>query len=115
MGGPFGNTKSREQTIANGEFPPLRCYMFTLSSERFFLFPRIIYAYFGPESDSSVTLLANRKIRALLSYLRLPDIVSLAATRLHNLVVEHKFAKERKSLNVVAFCREQTKFLQSLE
>jgi transcription factor IIIB subunit 2 len=36
--------------------------------------------------------------------LRLSDVVSLAATRLYTLAVEHKFTKGRKSLNVVAVC-----------
>jgi transcription factor IIIB subunit 2 len=36
--------------------------------------------------------------------MRLSDVVSLAATRLYTLAVEHKFTKGRKSLNVVAVC-----------
>src|SRR5882757_3426320 len=78
--------------------------MSTLSSERFYSSLPIISAYFGSESDSSVTLLANRKIQSIASVLRLSDIVSLAATRLYTLAVEHKFTKGRKSLNVVAVC-----------
>lgn len=53
----------------------------------------------GPTSDS-----ANRKIQSIASVLRLSDVVSLAATRLYTLAVEHKFTKGRKSLNVVAVC-----------
>jgi Transcription factor TFIIB repeat len=48
--------------------------------------------------------LANRKIQSIASVLRLSDVVSLAATRLYTLAVEHKFTKGRKSLNVVAVC-----------
>ena len=47
---------------------------------------------------------ANRKIQSIASVLRLSDIVSLAATRLYTLAVEHKFTKGRKSLNVIAVC-----------
>ena len=49
-------------------------------------------------------LSANRKIQSIASVLRLSDVVSLAATRLYTLAVEHKFTKGRKSLNVVAVC-----------
>jgi hypothetical protein len=50
------------------------------------------------------SLLANRKIQSIATVLRLSDIVSLAATRLYTLAVEHKFTKGRKSLNVIAVC-----------
>ena len=50
------------------------------------------------------SLSANRKIQSIASVLRLSDIVSLAATRLYTLAVEHKFTKGRKSLNVIAVC-----------
>src|SRR5260221_10756444 len=50
------------------------------------------------------SLSANRKIQSIASVLRLSDVVSLAATRLYTLAVEHKFTKGRKSLNVVAVC-----------
>jgi hypothetical protein len=52
----------------------------------------------------TLPLLANRKIQSIASVLRLSDVVSLAATRLYTLAVEHKFTKGRKSLNVVAVC-----------
>lgn len=52
----------------------------------------------------TLPFLANRKIQSIASVLRLSDVVSLAATRLYTLAVEHKFTKGRKSLNVVAVC-----------
>ena len=88
MGGPFGNrgnTESREQTIANGRSslsPP----------------PHALAQFL------TFSLPANRKIQSIASVLRLSDIVSLAATRLYTLAVEHKFTKGRKSLNVIAVC-----------
>jgi transcription factor IIIB 90 kDa subunit len=90
MGGPFGNrgnAESREQTIANGELLFLTMQETLLSIILFLL-----------------TLQANRKIQSIASVLRLSDVVSLAATRLYTLAVEHKFTKGRKSLNVVAIC-----------
>lgn len=36
--------------------------------------------------------------------MKLSEVVSLAATRLYTLAVEHKFTKGRKSMNVVAVC-----------
>lgn len=50
------------------------------------------------------SLVAQRKITSIAHILRLSDNVSLAATRLYTLAVEHKFTKGRKSLNVVAVC-----------
>jgi hypothetical protein len=94
MGGPFGNrgnTESREQTIANGEFPFL---LYEIISQR----TLILFAFLISLS------LANRKIQSIATVLRLSDVVSLAATRLYTLAVEHKFTKGRKSLNVVAVC-----------
>lgn len=91
MGGPFGNrgnAESREQTIANGESS-----LDLLEKET------------SVELNSCSSLpLANRKIQSIASNLRLSDVVSLAATRLYTLAVEHKFTKGRKSLNVVAVC-----------
>ncbi|KAH9991996.1 cyclin-like protein [Russula compacta] len=56
------------------------------------------------ESREQTIANANRKIQSIASVLRLSDVVSLAATRLYTLAVEHKFTKGRKSLNVVAVC-----------
>ncbi|KAH9975283.1 cyclin-like protein [Lactifluus volemus] len=56
------------------------------------------------ESREQTIANANRKIQNIASVLRLSDVVSLAATRLYTLAVEHKFTKGRKSLNVVAVC-----------
>ncbi|KAF8265278.1 cyclin-like protein [Lactarius quietus] len=56
------------------------------------------------ESREQTIANANRKIQSIASNLRLSDVVSLAATRLYTLAVEHKFTKGRKSLNVVAVC-----------
>ncbi|KAH9994655.1 cyclin-like protein [Russula vinacea] len=56
------------------------------------------------ESREQTIANANRKIQSIASVLRLSDIVSLAATRLYTLAVEHKFTKGRKSLNVIAVC-----------
>ncbi|KAI0300116.1 hypothetical protein B0F90DRAFT_1668430 [Multifurca ochricompacta] len=56
------------------------------------------------ESREQTIANANRKIQSIASILRLSDVVSLAATRLYTLAVEHKFTKGRKSLNVVAVC-----------
>jgi len=56
------------------------------------------------ESREQTIANANRKIQSIASVLRLSDVVSLAATRLCTLAVEHKFTKGRKSLNVVAVC-----------
>lgn len=47
---------------------------------------------------------ASRKIQQVATALRLSEVVSLAATRLYTLAVEHKFTKGRKSMNVVAVC-----------
>ena len=58
----------------------------------------------APSFVLTLSLLANRKIQSIASVLRLSDVVSLAATRLYTLAVEHKFTKGRKSLNVVAVC-----------
>ena len=104
MRGPFGNggnTESREQTIANGKPLLLQCE--TLFSERFRLsLPITPAACLGPLPPHFLS--ANRKIQSIASVLRLSDVVSLAATRLYTLAVEHKFTKGRKSLNVVAVC-----------
>jgi hypothetical protein len=104
MGGHFGNrgnTESREQTIANGEPLLLQCEI--LPSERFGpSIPIVSAPCVGPAPDPLLS--ANRKIQSIASVLRLSDIVSLAATRLYTLAVEHKFTKGRKSLNVIAVC-----------
>jgi transcription factor IIIB 90 kDa subunit len=104
MGGPFGNrgnTESREQTIANGKPLLLQCEI--LFSERFC--PSVLIAAAACVDPLPTHFLsANRKIQSIASVLRLSDVVSLAATRLYTLAVEHKFTKGRKSLNVVAVC-----------
>ncbi|KAI0319705.1 hypothetical protein OF83DRAFT_1108926 [Amylostereum chailletii] len=56
------------------------------------------------ESREQTIANAQRKIQSIANLLRLSDVVSLAATRLYTLAVEHKFTKGRKSLNVVAVC-----------
>ncbi|KAI0056018.1 cyclin-like protein, partial [Artomyces pyxidatus] len=56
------------------------------------------------ESREQTIANANRKIQSIANILRLSDVVSLAATRLYTLAVEHKFTKGRKSINVVAVC-----------
>ncbi|KZV70104.1 cyclin-like protein [Peniophora sp. CONT] len=56
------------------------------------------------ESREQTIANAQRKITSIAHILRLSDNVSLAATRLYTLAVEHKFTKGRKSLNVVAVC-----------
>jgi hypothetical protein len=78
------------------------CFCISLQSilARLFLSPR-------PHALAQLlthSLSANRKIQSIASVLRLSDIVSLAATRLYTLAVEHKFTKGRKSLNVIAVC-----------
>ena len=47
---------------------------------------------------------ASRKIQQVATAMKLSELVSLAATRLYTLAVEHKFTKGRKSMNVVAVC-----------
>jgi transcription factor IIIB subunit 2 len=101
MGGPFGNrgnTESREQTIANGEHPLLEFSQRNSASLFSSSPPHVLFQHL------TLSLLANRKIQSIASVLRLSDVVSLAATRLYTLAVEHKFTKGRKSLNVVAVC-----------
>ena len=84
MGGPFGNrgsSESREQTIANGAFYKL-CWL----------------------RCSTDILQATRKIEQICQHFRLSDVVSLAATRLYTLALEHKFTRGRRSMHVVAVC-----------
>ncbi|TFK91012.1 hypothetical protein K466DRAFT_516162 [Polyporus arcularius HHB13444] len=56
------------------------------------------------ESREQTIANASRKIQQVATALRLSEVVSLAATRLYTLAVEHKFTKGRKSMNVVAVC-----------
>ncbi|KAH9927889.1 BRF1-domain-containing protein [Amylocystis lapponica] len=56
------------------------------------------------ESREQTIANASRKIQQVANALRLSEVVSLAATRLYTLAVEHKFTKGRKSMNVVAVC-----------
>ncbi|KAA1477040.1 BRF1-domain-containing protein [Dentipellis sp. KUC8613] len=56
------------------------------------------------ESREQTIANATRKIQNIATVLRLSEVVSLAATRLYTLAVEHKFTKGRKSMNVVAVC-----------
>ncbi|EGO23148.1 hypothetical protein SERLADRAFT_371381 [Serpula lacrymans var. lacrymans S7.9] len=56
------------------------------------------------ESREQTIANASRKIQSFAAALRLSEVVSLAATRLYTLAVEHKFTKGRKSLNVAAVC-----------
>ncbi|RPD56613.1 BRF1-domain-containing protein [Lentinus tigrinus ALCF2SS1-7] len=56
------------------------------------------------ESREQTIANASRKIQQVASAMRLSETVSLAATRLYTLAVEHKFTKGRKSMNVVAVC-----------
>jgi hypothetical protein len=58
----------------------------------------------NPFSFFMASLSANRKIQSIATILRLSEVVSLAATRLYTLAVEHKFTKGRKGVNVVAVC-----------
>ncbi|KAI0718149.1 hypothetical protein C8T65DRAFT_706864 [Cerioporus squamosus] len=58
----------------------------------------------GGESREQTIANASRKIQQVATALRLSEVVSLAATRLYTLAVEHKFTKGRKSMNVVAVC-----------
>ncbi|EKM50866.1 uncharacterized protein PHACADRAFT_31958 [Phanerochaete carnosa HHB-10118-sp] len=84
MGGPFGNrgsSESREQTIANGASYP-SCEL-----------------CFRPDAPQ-----ATRKIEQICQHFRLSDVVSLAATRLYTLALEHKFTRGRRSMHVVAVC-----------
>ncbi|KAH7915131.1 BRF1-domain-containing protein [Hygrophoropsis aurantiaca] len=56
------------------------------------------------ESREQTIANASRKIQSFAAALRLSEVVSLAATRLYTLAVEHKFTKGRKSINVAAVC-----------
>ncbi|GBE85923.1 BRF1-domain-containing protein [Sparassis crispa] len=56
------------------------------------------------ESREQTIANASRKIFQVATVMRLSEVVSLAATRLYTLAVEHKFTKGRKSMNVVAVC-----------
>ncbi|KAI0825355.1 hypothetical protein BC628DRAFT_1374738 [Trametes gibbosa] len=56
------------------------------------------------ESREQTIANASRKIQQVANALKLSEVVSLAATRLYTLAVEHKFTKGRKSMNVVAVC-----------
>ncbi|KZT05708.1 BRF1-domain-containing protein [Laetiporus sulphureus 93-53] len=56
------------------------------------------------ESREQTIANASRKIQQVANALRLSEVVSLAATRLYTLAVEHKFTKGRRSMNVVAIC-----------
>jgi transcription initiation factor TFIIIB Brf1 subunit/transcription initiation factor TFIIB len=47
---------------------------------------------------------ATRKIQQICQHFRLSDVVSLAATRLYTLALEHKFTRGRRSMHVVAVC-----------
>lgn len=88
MGGPFGNrgnSESREQTIANGR-------VFACFRDR-----GIVLTYLTRHT-------ANRRISQIASNLHLSETVSMSASRLYSLAVEHKFTKGRKAMNVVAVC-----------
>ncbi|KAH7883861.1 BRF1-domain-containing protein [Phlebopus sp. FC_14] len=56
------------------------------------------------ESREQTIANASRRIQSFAAALRLSEVVSLAATRLYTLAVEHKFTKGRKSNNVAAVC-----------
>lgn len=88
MGGPFGNrgnSESREQTIANGK-------TFICVRNR------------GIALQWLTRHTANRRISQIASNLHLSETVSMSASRLYSLAVEHKFTKGRKAMNVVAVC-----------
>ena len=54
--------------------------------------------------SSSLYSSATRKIQQICQHFRLSDVVSLAATRLYTLALEHKFTRGRRSMHVVAVC-----------
>ncbi|KAI0701094.1 hypothetical protein BC835DRAFT_1442700 [Cytidiella melzeri] len=56
------------------------------------------------ESREQTIANATRKIQQICHHFRLSDIVSLAATRLYTLALEHKFTRGRRSMHVVAVC-----------
>ncbi|KIP06063.1 hypothetical protein PHLGIDRAFT_128487 [Phlebiopsis gigantea 11061_1 CR5-6] len=56
------------------------------------------------ESREQTIANATRKIQQICSHFRLSDVVSLAATRLYTLALEHKFTRGRRSMHVVAVC-----------
>ncbi|EGN97551.1 hypothetical protein SERLA73DRAFT_75218 [Serpula lacrymans var. lacrymans S7.3] len=58
----------------------------------------------GSSESREQTIANGKKIQSFAAALRLSEVVSLAATRLYTLAVEHKFTKGRKSLNVAAVC-----------
>ncbi|KAI0085997.1 Brf1-like TBP-binding domain-containing protein [Irpex rosettiformis] len=56
------------------------------------------------ESREQTIANASRKIQQICHHFRLSENVSLAATRLYTLALEHKFTRGRKSMHVVAVC-----------
>ncbi|KIM67015.1 hypothetical protein SCLCIDRAFT_108576, partial [Scleroderma citrinum Foug A] len=56
------------------------------------------------ESREQTIANASRRIQSFATVLRLSEVVSLAATRLYTLAVEHKFTKGRRSAHVAAVC-----------
>ncbi|GJE90501.1 CYCLIN and BRF1 domain-containing protein [Phanerochaete sordida] len=56
------------------------------------------------ESREQTIANATRKIEQICQHFRLSDVVSLAATRLYTLALEHKFTRGRRSMHVVAVC-----------